>query len=555
MTAASIRFAITHFIRILISSLSVTCCLHAETIPASNPKQIPAEAKARKNTLVATIAAPQGVFNPYLISNGWDENVTAVIFGNLVGLDRQGKPVPDQAESWTVSPDGLVYTFKLAKNLKFSDGSPLTASDVAFTLTFLNDPAYDGETDIGLAHIKGSDAYRKGTATSISGISVIDPQTIQITVTEPGATTLTHLGGPILSRAYYGKNYQKGKLESIRALSSKPVGSGPYVYENFIPGQEVRFKANPYYFKGKPAIEKLIYRITSDTTRLQLFQTGETDIESFPVSSDNIEQLKEVGFANIHIYPSSDFSLIEFNHKKNYLKDSRVRQALIYGLDRKKLVDLVYQGNGSIANLPISPISWAYNTAGINTFAFDAAKARSLLDQAGFKPGKDGVREKNGQRLSLTLLATKSQFNDVLIPITKESYKAIGVELNAEISDFNALLAKRKAGSFDLVTYRTSGLSDPHDGVREFSSNENKFGYSNPKVDDLVKKGNATNDITKRRLVYHQLFQVLADDPPCIFLAYRNILSASSSRVENYQPNIYLGLTGILPNLQLTNSK
>ncbi|WP_051082577.1 ABC transporter substrate-binding protein [Uliginosibacterium gangwonense] len=551
----SMRLAIKLFIRVLVCSLSVVCCVHAETIRAPDPSQIPAEAKARKNTLIATIAAPQGVFNPYLISNGWDENVTAAIFGNLVGLDRQGKPVSDQAESWTISPDGLVYTFKLAKNLKFSDGSPLTASDVAFTLTFLYDPAYDGETDISLAHIKGGDAYKKGAATSISGIVVINPQTIQITVTEPGATTLTRLGGPILSKAYYGKNYQKGKLESLRALSNKPIGSGPYVYENFVPGQEVRFKANPYYFKGKPAIENFIYRITTDATRLQLFQTGGTDIESFPVNSDNIEQLKEMGFANIHVYPSSDFSLIDFNHKKPYLKDARVRQALIYGLDRKKLVDLIYQGNGSVANLPIAPLSWAYNPSGVNTFLFDPAKARALLDQAGFKPGKDGVREKNGQRLSLTLLATKSQFNDALIPIAKESYKAIGVELNAEISDFNALLAKRKAGSFDLATYRTSGLSDPHDGVKDFRTNENKFGYGNPKVDDLITKGNETSNITQRKEIYHQLYQVLANDPPCIFLAYRNILSASNSRVTNYQPNIYLGLTGILPELRLTGAK
>ncbi len=116
--------------------------------PATDASQIPASAKLRTDTVVAGISEPQGIFNPYFFVNGWDENVTNVIFSRLIDWDSQGKLVPGLAESWTVSPDNKVYTIKLRPGLTFSDGSPLTAEDVAFTLTVLLDPSYDGDTDI-----------------------------------------------------------------------------------------------------------------------------------------------------------------------------------------------------------------------------------------------------------------------------------------------------------------------------------------------------------------------------------------------------------------------
>lgn len=526
---------------------------HALTIAPGNPAAVPAQAKLRKDTVVGAIAAPQGIFNPYLIQNGWDGNVTEVIFGRLIGRDISGKPIPEQAESWQISKDGLQYTIKLRKGLKFSDGSPFTADDVAFTLTFLHDPSYDGGSDIALAKIKGGAEYKAGKADKISGIEVLNPQTLRVTVLEPGATTLTTLGGPILSRAYYGKAYSQGKIDGVRQQSSKPLGAGPYRYEKFVPGQEVRFSANPHFYAGKPAVQNFIYRVTGDATKLQLFQTGETDLEGFAINNDNIAQLKSLGFAKLHIYDSSDYSLIEFNHRKSWAQDVRVRQALTYGLDRKKLVDVVYQGHGQVATVPISPSSWAHDTRGVNPYAFNPAKARALLEQAGWKLGADGIREKNGQKLTISLLATKSLFNDALIPIAKESWRQIGVDLRPELSDFNALLAKRKAGNYDLATFRTPGLDDPHDGVSRYLSanTEDGSGYKNAEVDRLIQAGNATLDTSKRKQVYNKLYQTLGNDVPLILLATRKLLYVNSSRVANYQPDVYNGIFSSLPKLKI----
>jgi peptide/nickel transport system substrate-binding protein len=520
---------------------------------ATDPSAIPATAKARKDTVVASISAPQGVFNPYFFSNGWDENVTEVIFGRLINYDSQGKLIPEQAESWTVSPDNLVYTIKLRPGLTFSDGSALTAEDVAFTLTVLHDPTLESETDIMPAAIAGGAEYKTGKADSIAGIKVIDPQTIEITTTRPGAKTLALLGGPVLSKAHYGKGFARGQLDGIRALGGDPLGAGAYVFDKFIPGQEVRFHANPAYFKGKPAVEHFIYRITSDATKLQLFQTGETDYDGFTVSQDNVDALQSLGFAAINLYGSSDYSMIEFNPKDPLLQDPRVRHALTYGLDRQTLVTVVYQGYGLVATQPVAPISWAYDASAVDPYAFDPAKAAALLDEAGWKAGADGIRVKDGQRLSLRLLATKSLFNDALIPIAQENWKAIGVDLVPEVSDFNALLAKRKSGDYNLATFRTSTINDPHDGVEDFLSTGDvgRLGYHDDAVERLILEGNATLDPEKRKPIYHQLYKALADNPPVIFLAYRKILSATDARVEGFKPDIYNGIIASLPNLKI----
>ncbi|WP_419471244.1 ABC transporter substrate-binding protein [Ewingella americana] len=539
---------------LLFSSLSIADEQLKEGItPATDASQIPAAAKLRKDTVIAGISEPQGIFNPYFFVNGWDENVTNVIFARLIDLDSHGESVPGLAESWTVSPDGKTYTIKLHPNLTFSDGSPLTAEDVAFTLTVLYDPKYDGDTDISLAHIVGGDDYKAGKADSVSGLKVIDPQTLQVTTTEAGATTLQKIGGPVLSKAYYGKGYSRGNLDYLRTLHGKPLGNGPYVYEKYIPGQEIRFHANTHYYKGVPPTPRFIYRVTNPSTNFQLFQTGDTDYDAFTSRPDDIEQLKLLGFANINLYGSSDYSKIEFNFRRPALQDVKVRQALIYGLDRQKLVDVVYQGYGTVANEPISPISWAFNSEGVNQYKYDAAQAKKLLDEAGWKVGSDGIREKDGKRLELTLLVSKKVLNDALIPIAKENYRQIGVLLKPQVLDFNALMSQRKAGNYDLASFSTSTLNDPHDGVWDFYSKEaaTQGGYNNPQVDELIHQANAELDIEKRKPIYHKLYQVLANDPPVILLANRKILSASSARVTGFKPDIYNGLTGSLPDVKV----
>ncbi|QAA30523.1 ABC transporter substrate-binding protein [Clostridium manihotivorum] len=509
------------------------------------------KAKDRKDTFVAAISAPGGVFLPYFYDNGWDGNATSPMFSALVGLDRNGKVIPDLAESWDISKDQLTYTFHLRKNLKFSDGSPLTADDVAFTLTLLDDPAYSGDMDISLASIKGGDDYKNGSATSISGIKVIDPQTVEITTEKVNAQSLTTLGVQVLSKAYYGKDYKKGQLDYLKSLYPAPLGAGPYKLDKYVPGQEIRYTANENYYGGKPSVEHLIYKVTSKDTKLQLFQTGETDYDGFTADEDTVDQLKGLGFANIRIATANTYSFLYINNKKPYLKDTLVRQALIYGLDRKKYVDVAYKGYGQVANVPASPVLWSYSDDGVNKYEFNTDKAKELLDKAGWKVGADGVREKDGQKLKINYLARSK--DDELIPIAKENYKALGIDFNAEIMDFNALVAKLKKGDYDFAAVSTSMLGDPNDAVGEFlsTSQGNYSGYSNPKIDKLILDGIATTDVAKRKEIYKELYKEFSNDPPIILLNYRKSVAAYNGRIEGLDIDNFNGIGATLAKVKI----
>ncbi|PGC83376.1 ABC transporter substrate-binding protein [Bacillus toyonensis] len=525
-----------------------------EKIAATDKTKVPDKAKNRKDTLVVGISKPGGVFLPYFQQNGWDGNVTSVIFASLVSTDKQGKPIPELAEKWDVSSDQLTYTFHLRKDLKFSDGSPLTADDVAFTLTLLHDKAYEGEIDISQYAVKGGKEYKEykeGKATSIEGIQVVDPQTIKITTEKVNSQAIFVLGGTVLSKAYYGKDYkQNTSLDYLKELYGKPIAAGPYKFEKYIPGQEVRFVANENYYAGKPKIPNFIYKITSGDTKLQLFQTGEVDYTGLGTGDEILEQAKGLEFANIQIETAASFSYIYMNNNKPYLKDKKVRQALIYGLDRKKYVDTALKGYGTVANVPIHPTSWAYTEEGVNKYEYDKEKAKKLLDEAGWKVGSDGVREKDGQKLKLSYFGPSSaKDSDLLIPIAKENYKEIGVEFNPEFMDFNTMLSKVNKGDYDLASVSTPITSDPSETAGEYLSgvNNKSLGYKNAKVDELIKKGIETVDIEKRKPIYKELYKELSDDPPVILLNYRRTITGYNGNIKGIDSEKYNSISANLP--------
>lgn len=525
-----------------------------EFIKASDKAKSPAKAKERKDIFVVGMPSPGGIFLPHFMENGWDGNITQAIFAPLVGLDKEGKPIPILAKKWDISEDQLTYTFHLKDDLKFSDGSPLTADDVAFTLTLLHDPTYSGATDISQTAIKGGQAYKEGKATSIEGIQVIDPKTITITTEKVNAQTLSLIGGEVISKAYYGKEYKQGNLEYLKELYGKPMGAGAYKLDKYIPGQEVRFVANENYFEGKPKIEHFIYKITKGDTKLQQFQAGEVDYDGFTTNAETIEQLKELGFANVNVYTGSSYGYIKMNYKKSYFKDKRVRQAFIYGLERQKVIDTYFQGYASLVNVPITPVSWAYTEEGINKYEYNLEKAKKLLDEAGWKAGSDGIREKDGQKLKVSYFASSaSKINDVMIPVMKEDYKKIGVDFNPEYMDFNTMISKVIKGDYDLAMVSTPMIDDPSGTIEEFvsTSKRNYDGYHNPKVDELAKQALETLDIEKRKEIYKKLYQELSEDPPVIFLNNSKVVSAHNARIQGLQEDNYNGILLSLPKLNI----
>jgi peptide/nickel transport system substrate-binding protein len=520
-------------------------------VKAADLSKLPNSAKQRTDTIIVGLTDPSGAFTPYFHQSGYDGNVSSLLYTPLVTVDNKGVPTPGLAEKWDVSPDNLTYTYHLRKDLKFSDGTPITAEDVAFTWTILHDKAYDGDMQVDVLHVKGGKAYKEGKATNIEGIKVIDPQTISVTLEQPNATALLTLGSDVLSKAYYGKDYKFGQLDYIKKLHEKPVGTGPYKLEKFMPGQEVRFVANENYYGGKPKTEHFIYK-TSQGDAWQFLETGEVDYASFSATKENVDKLKKMGFVNIIPYTPSTYGYIQVNLEHDQLKDKKVRQAFAYGIDRQSIYVDANQGAGEIANIPSSPISWSYTEEGINPYKFDVEKAKQLLDEAGWKPGADGIREKEGKPLSIHFLGSKSAQTDNFIAITTESFKAIGVKFQPEVfADFNALVSKVESGDYDMVSFSTSLITDPSDGLQPFVDGEIK-GYNNPKFKELYDKGLATIDIEERKKVYKEIYQLMNDELPVIFTNYKKTVYGYNGRIENLSVSPFNGLSTSLPNWSLS---
>ncbi|KAA1181757.1 ABC transporter substrate-binding protein [Paenibacillus sp. B2(2019)] len=541
------------------NSTNVETTTPAETVPAgalSEPftatdlSKLPAVAQKRTDTIIVGLTDPSGAFTPYFQQSGYDGNVSSLLYASLVTVDDKGVPTPELAESWDVSDDQLTYTFHLRKDLKFSDGSPLTADDVAFTWTIQYDKSYDGSSQLPSLNVKGGKAYKDGSSTAIEGIKVIDPQTISVTLEQPNATALVQLGSNVLSKAYYGKDYKFGDLEYIKKLHEKPLGDGPYKLEKFIPGQEVRFVANENYFKGKPKTEHFIYKTTEGDV-WQFVETGEVDYASFSATDENIEKLKALGFVNIIPYTPSTYGYLQVNLKHEQLKDKLVRQAIVYGLDRQSIYVDAAQGAGSIANIPASPISWSYTEEGINPYKYDPEKAKQLLDEAGWTVGADGIREKDGKPLTIHYLGSKSKNTDIFIAVAKENFEALGIDFQPEVfADFNSLVSKVEGGDYDLVSFSTSMLTDPADGFMQFFDGE-ITDYDNPKFLELYNKALATTDIEARKAVYKELYQLFNDELPIIFTSYKKTVYAYNGRIENLSVSPFIGLAGSLPTWSL----
>ncbi|GAF22829.1 oligopeptide ABC transporter, periplasmic oligopeptide-binding protein OppA [Bacillus sp. JCM 19047] len=524
-------------------------------VEASNPAASPALATNRGETIVVGLQEPGGVFTPYFNTSGYDGNVQAVMFPPLVDIDENGEPFGRLAENWNVSDDELTFSYTLREGLTFDDGRPFTTEDVAFTITLLYDPSYPGSTDITETNLVGGLDYKDGDADEITGITIVDERTIEFELEEPNARALTMLGGQVLSKAYYGEEYEKGNLDYISDFHLRPVGAGPFTFEAYNPGEEIRFTSNEHYYKGEPEADAFIYRTTEGDSQ-QFFQTGELDYGTFAADQDNFDMLQSLEFADINLYTSSNYSYIAFNHESDIFKDANVRKAFNYGFDRQTYVDIRFQGFAQVANVPVSPVSWAY-TDEIEGFPYDPEEAERLLEEAGWVEGSDGIRERDGEKLRVYFFTTEaSGASDVLVTRLQEDYQRIGIDLQIEQMDFNALLARVDNGDHDLVSFSTTMQPDPHIGVQAFHSDHtgNTFrGYKNEEVDARIDAAVAVSDLDARAESYHELYEALEEDPPMILLNYNKVLSATNARVQGFEPNGFRGISLSLEDLQVVD--
>ncbi len=532
-----------------------------KVIAASDPAKLPDVAKNRKDTLIVGTTAPSGKFNPIYSDSRYDTWVTDLVFDSLLMNDAKGNAIPNVAESWDISKDGKTYTFHLKKGVRFSDGKELTAKDVAFTYNAIADPNYDGPRIDVVLDIVGYDDYhndKAGKVTNLQGIKVIDDYTISFTFDKANAAALTNnFGYGIMSKDYYG--FKKGDTQKLKDLLLKPMGSGAYLFKDYKAGQEIDFEARPDYWKGAPKIKNIIIKVTNADTQIQELTSGGVDVDIVAARPENTKLLQDAGFLNVVHFPANSYGYIGMNLRLDKFSDKKVRQALMYGLNRQGFIDSYFKGYGQPCNAPASPVSWAY-TDKLNGYPYDPDKANKLLDEAGWVKKDDGFRYKDGEKFVIHWMTyTGSKYVDTLIPIVKDNWGKLGIEVVPELMEFSTLSTKvYDQQKFELFNMAWTLSIDP-DPSEIFSIKQaekggfNAGGWDNKESEELIQQGLRETDQKKRKEIYQKWMEVANDDLPYIFLEYSDDLYGVSSRVKNLVVSPYEDWTYHVYQTELVN--
>ncbi len=511
----------------------------------NNPNGVPSTAKNRKDTLIVGIVAPNGVFNPLFEESAYDADINDAMWAPLLEVGYDGLMVSGIAEMPEVSEDGKKYTFTLKEGVKWQDGTPITSEDIEFTFKVLMDKTYTGRFERENLDVVGWKDYRDGVTDYIAGFEIIDDRTFSITLNSANGKNIYYFNVKPLAKHIYGVDYVQGNAKDLEKYHRTPFGNGAYKFVSYKDGEEVVLVANENYYKGKPKIENLIFRVVNETNQLLLLQNGDIDVirQGMSVTDENLQLLEQLGFANAIITENLGYGYIAINHKEEILQDVNVRKALAYGLDRQSVVEAAFGGQANVIDIPQSTVSWAYpDDEDFVKYPYDPEKAKQLLEEAGWKVGSDGIREKDGVKLSLKFLASSpNSVNDALVPIMIQNYKDIGIEVKAEQMEFRTLIEKQteaKEGKFSYhLAFLAWTLTPDPDSSSAFGTDgsSNKTLYSNPVVDELLKNALNEMDQDKRRELYNELYKELSDDLPYIFLYQRKNMDVYLARVKGME--------------------
>lgn len=505
---------------------------------ATDVSKSPKVAMDRKDSLVIGISDSTGIFNQIYGDNAYDWYANYTMFDFNVDVDFDGKAIPG-ATDYKISEDGLKYTFTIKDGVKFWDGNAATAKDLEFVYYLLSDPKYDGPNDISKSFIKGLDAYKNGSAEKIEGIKVVDDKTLEITTEKKSGAAIYNLQIPIMEKSYYGPDFKKGDTAKVKEKNSSPMGSGQYKFVEYKPGQELKLVANENYFKGAPKIKNVIFSVTPQGQELQRVIAGETDIDMADVSPDNMKAAEDAGFIDIYRFPTNGYGYVGLNDADPKFKDVKVRQALMYGLNRAAVVDKVYGEYARVVNIPESNVSWAYDDTDVNKYEFNLDKAGQLLDEAGWKLNSDGKREKDGKVFTIKFTCMSPHpVTDIMVPVMKDDYAKLGIDVTVENLDWPTLY--EKATNKQLEAYfMAAGLTPDPDTSQAtvFKTNgpQNYYNYSNPEIDKLYDKGLAELTTETRKPVYKEIYKILNNDLPILYVYQRSDMWVANARVKGYQ--------------------
>jgi peptide/nickel transport system substrate-binding protein len=458
--------------------------------------------------------------NPLLASDSASGDINNLLFNGLVKYDKNLVLIGDLAESWVVLDNGLRIRFILRRNIRWHDGVPFTARDVEFTYRKLIDP---------LVKTPYSSDYQL-----VSNFAIINSYTIEITYKEPFAPALESWGMGMIPEHIF----KEGDFNAHPA-NRKPIGTGPYIFKEWITDQKIVLDANPDYYEGRQGIDRYVYRIIPDQS-VQFLELRNESIDSMSLTPDMYNAYNQFfDRYNKFRYPAFQYAYLGLNLNNALFKDKNVRHALEYAINKKEIIDGILQGLGKEASGPFPPASWAYNTA-VHSYPYDPGTAATLLAKAGWiDTDGDAILDNQGRKFSFTLITNQgNKTRELCAQIIQAQLKKVGIDVAIRIIEWSTFIHSFvDSRTFDAVLLAWNLSRDPdcysiwHSSQRT-GSLYNFVSYANPAVDRLLVSGRREFDRDKRAIIYRQIHAIIADDKPYIFLYYPDSLPVVHKRVR-----------------------
>jgi peptide/nickel transport system substrate-binding protein len=445
------------------------------------------------NVLVVGVTSGPNNLDPRVGTDDVSGKAAQLIFNNLMTLDERLRVVPDLAARLE-QLDPTTYVVSLKQGVNFHDGHELTSADVVYTFKSLLDPAMVSP--------------RKGAFRMVKSVEAHGRYTVAFTLSEPFASFPINLVIPIVPDG------------AGPAFRDHPVGTGPYRYVNYASDDRVELAAFDGYFGGRPRNDGVVLKVVPDDIMRGLeLRKGTIDVVVNDLAPDIVHQLGQDPRLQLVESPGTDYQYIGVNMRDAALQDVRVRQALAYAIDRQAIVEYLRRGLATPAAGLLPSVSWAFDPD-VETYVYDPAKARALLDAAGY-PDRG-----NGPRLRLSLKVSNSEFNRLQSSVIQQDLRAVGIALDVRTYEFATLYADVLRGNFQLFTLQWVGgaVADPDILRRVFHSAQtppagfNRGFFSDPRVDRLLDAAASTTPDESRRALYAGVQRLIAEEQPYISL-------------------------------------
>lgn len=480
------------------------------------------------------------VLHPLMAANEVDQGVWWNLFSPLWMIDPEGKFVPVLAkavptvENGGISADGLTWRVELRRDVKWHDGKPMTAEDVRHSINLMKNPAFRARNRSGFELI---------TSVSVEGDSVITWK-----IKEPYAPFTSVLSWTFIVPAHI---LSQNPDPNSPQFAAAPVGTGPFRFVSRKTGDHVILEANPNYFGKGPFLNRLIFKYVPDLNAMYTqFKTGEIDYIGLQgIPANFYKEAAALRGRRIHAAPLASIENLTLNLAHPALADKAVRKALNVAIDRQSICNIVYYGLPKPANDYLPAAHWTYNDK-LPKSEYDLKKAAAMLDHAGWVPGADGIRVKNGVRLSfVNSTTTGNQLRAQTQQLIADDFKKIGVEMQIKNMVAAVLWADFwKNSEFDsLMTGTTYTIASDPDVTHRFGSKSipkltgsgsNVSQYKNPEVDALLAKGRQEHNIAKRKEIYARVQELISDDLPFIPLFNPVYVDGAKAGLEGYANNV-----------------